>query len=218
MKDHKIKYVLKLISKDDINFQNLKEYYWKSPNKEIHYYSINENVSGNFDWKTVINIVIDNNYLGNDFKNLELKYNIIKNELLKSMNLNVKNTICELYKQYYFGDELAGKNLIISFYSMNNQRSKIEKEEIMIEHLDMEKQQNLYKLVHFNQIMNESKNSNQFEFVFESYLEDPSHINNLYNQDFIEIMRRHSEGFLDVTTRRLAFGQVKILNEKQKLL
>ncbi|GMQ55731.1 hypothetical protein AN1V17_01230 [Vallitalea sediminicola] len=213
MKEHSIKHVLKLISKEKINFDQVENYFNNSKNKEIHYYSIKEDASGNFPWKTIINIVIEDSCEVLETEKLREKYRSVRDDFLNNMNIKEKNTVCELYKQYYFGEELDRYYLIISFYSMNDKVNKIQREKNMMEHFNMEKKQNLYKLVHFNEIMDQEESNKDFQFVFESYMEQENHIDDLYDLEFIKIMREHSKGFLDVDTRKLAFGEVRVLKK-----
>lgn len=213
MNRYEFKYVLKLISKERIDFKSVKKYFDNSQNNEMHYYSINKNESGDFNWNTVINIVIsDDSWELNQIREKGL---YVKKDFLTYLNLNDNEIDSQLYKQFYFGDELDNKYLVISFYSINKEISKIRREKNMMEHFDMERNQKLYKLVHFNQIIDENKFNQDFQFVFESYMEDSNDINNLYSQEFINIMREHSKGFLDVSTRKLAFGEVRILKKNK---
>ncbi|MFI5993953.1 hypothetical protein ACIBAC_19210 [Streptomyces sp. NPDC051362] len=111
-----------------------------------------------------------------------------------------------------FGEEHDGASLITSLYSWSRENSPEEREKQMRIHFDMERGERDYTTVHFNTTKGaEHFDNGSFDFVFQSYVDDPEGMNRIYSSSRLEEMREHSKGFLDTDTRRLGFGRVEIV-------
>lgn len=104
-------------------------------------------------------------------------------------------------------------DLITSCYLWNYQNDVETRRASMLSHFEMEKKQEKYDYVCFQIVEAPIKEkSEKIDFFFESHVSDPNGIDEIYSKPFIGSMRRHSEKFLDVNTRKLSFGRV-IVNE-----
>jgi hypothetical protein len=111
-----------------------------------------------------------------------------------------------------FGLEQNGADVIVSLYRWTYAYSPDERDRNMWIHFEMERAERDYSAVHFN-VSNGKQylNNEEFDFVFQAYVNDPRGLARIYSSDSLEIMREHSQTFLDTDTRRLAFGKVQIV-------
>lgn len=176
---------------------------------EIYFYRIIDSVDNKYKYKYIINIVIPNQiYEIKGLHNLIKYCDQIDTHIRKTFNLH-KADSC-IVKEYNTINKTGGKFLITSNYLWNSNIDKSYREHAMKEHFQLEKTQQLYNRVNFNiPISVDWKDNIKFDFIFESYLDTKADIENLYNNEFIKVMRKHSEQFLNVDTRCLAFGEVE---------
>ncbi len=115
-------------------------------------------------------------------------------------------------EQMVYKEPVDGAEIITSCYFWNYENDENLRKEKMAEHFLMEQRQRYYDYVTF-QCVKEciTKHSQQYDFFFESHVSDPDGINEIYSKPALGDMRTHSQGFLNVDSRLLTYGRVKIV-------
>jgi hypothetical protein len=111
--------------------------------------------------------------------------------------------------QDYYGMRGEGDAIVTSYYDWNYSRTEERRQQAMHIHLEMEKRELLFQAVHFGSVIQASGSSlPAANFVFEGYCRRRQDVETIYAKPALEEMRQHSSEFLDVGTRKLAFGRV----------
>lgn len=205
-------YKLKIISDKHVKDSSLELLLKKIDCKYMHVYRITEHKTGDYFGKTNLNFIIPDSIVNGGVESI-IKY-CDENTMIINIVLDLQecNTKYFILKQYYCGVERDDESLITSSYLWNKEIAEDLRQENMYQHFQLEKNQQLYNAIHFNSSLDiDWRNSKDLDFVFEGYLAGEESIKMIYEQPFIEKMRKHSEGFLDTSTRQLAFGKVKIM-------
>ena len=114
-----------------------------------------------------------------------------------------------------YSEPVDNSELITSVYKWNYQNKQEIREKFMKEHFLMEQKQIYYKYVTFNLVTEIIKSKDRiYDFFFESHVLDKNGINEIYSKPALEDMRKHSEQFLDTSTRLLSFGKTFVIRRK----
>jgi len=119
-----------------------------------------------------------------------------------------------LMRDLFFGEVLKGQSIVTSIYSWNYKVATSNRTQAMYEHFEMEREWTSFRSVHFNHTLASLCNPlKSCDFLFEGYCACANDIDKLYTHPKLEEMRQHSAGFLDVSTRALAFGHVALIEQ-----
>ncbi|PEK39642.1 hypothetical protein CN568_24165 [Bacillus pseudomycoides] len=199
-------YKLKLLSKADWtpDKSDLDHLHTLTGSRNIYIYTDLEAQSEVFNWRTIIDIEIDQDiYNSQKFSN-----SISSDKLVLEYGLDFLMMKSASFSK---GKYQEGADVIVSFYSWAHALEESEREKALWEHFNMEKDQPYYSLVNFNAGVNENNStSNPTDFMFEGFVGDPEGLSEIYRSPFLNKMRIHSKLFLNTDTRQLAFGKLHI--------
>lgn len=193
--------------------------------KELEHISLFFRKKGN----RVISQVIDNGIHGKwlaDQNTMQWKYIIdidgtytlkeIMDQITELLQMNLQKIAVDMYqvREYTYQKPLKEAEMITSCYLWNEEASETERMRYMMEHFEMEKQQVKYDYVAF-QLVEEKydRSSPRYDFFFESHISDKDGIDYIYEKPALQVMREHSQHFLNTDTRRLSFGHVQTWEE-----
>ena len=155
-------------------------------------------------WKTIINFIIKD-----EGKELILqKFKNAYSDIYEEADIYIMNVI-------EYSKPVDNSELITSVYKWNYTNKQEIRDKFMKEHFLMEQKQLYYKYVTFNSVTEIVKSKDRkYDFFFESHVIDKNGINEIYSKPALEDMRKHSEQFLDTSTRLLSFGEIFLIRRK----
>ena len=113
-------------------------------------------------------------------------------------------------EQRTYGSKEGCAALVTSYYRWTDKNPESERERALVEHLEMEKSEPLYRSVHFNKVIaSVGICPAPHDFIFEGYCVSRDDILAIYDKPALQAMRRHTEQFLDTSSRALAWGGIK---------
>jgi hypothetical protein len=168
--------------------------------KEVNILKVTDIKQGDFQWGIILSacLVNDNACFEEIVREIESK--------LQSIS-NLTNNYALLYStERKNGIDPPYGYFILSLYkwcSLSQQQRSV----AFDEHFELEKVQDSYNSFAFNTVV--KKQGIDADFVFESYSEESNQVLQLYSDkmEWIDKMRKHSEGFLNTNTRQLVIGK-----------
>lgn len=161
---------------------------------------------GIMNWKWILDIFITEGTAKEEYTKIIKP--VLEKEILKK---SLHNTDVYIASQINYKKPLDGAELITSCYLWNYETPTNERNNKMLEHFEMEKEQVHYDYIAFQCVKERLYNSSPlFDFFFESHISNPNGINEIYSKPALEEMRSHSRIFIDTNSRLLSFGHVRV--------
>lgn len=129
----------------------------------------------------------------------------------KQIGQKLKDAEMDIYEveEITYQKPILQAEIITSCYLWNYEASSKERKAFMLEHFELEKQQSHYDYVSFQKVIRKHfESSPKYDFFFEAHVSDKEGIDMIYSEPTLQGMRTHSQKFLNIETRRLAFGKV----------
>ncbi len=189
-------------------------YKWKNEGHIIHIQHLNNapykkwlkglNVMS---WTRIIDIFVEG-----DLQESEEYANSIALQIGKMESINDGVDIY-VVDQLTYKEPVDHSEVITSCYYWNYSNEESFRNEKMQEHFLLEQGQKYYDYVAFQCVKKcVTPNSLPYDFFFESHVSNPNGINEIYSKPSLGDMRLHSQHFLNVKSRLLAFGWVEIIS------